>query len=200
MGFPSICVKMSTQISWRFCFWSLVRSFGTTFVSCRLSCSICRTICLSMDILSAISRILSRRSSRKIFSISRILFVLFDVVGHPERSSSSTSVPPSGDLLCYLKTRLLTWILRRDSVGVSFNFTKNFKLILCWVSESAFFCGCSRTFCSDEQFALSASQLFSDAQDKVHLLWRASAKKKKKYRLVWFETCKIPSWMSYQQI
>ena len=47
-----------------------------------------------LDILSAISRILSRRSSRTIFSISRILLVDFDTVGRRERSSSSTSVRP----------------------------------------------------------------------------------------------------------
>ena len=44
-----------------------------------------------MDILSAISRILSRRSSRTIFSISRVLLVVFDMVGPRERLSSSTS-------------------------------------------------------------------------------------------------------------
>ena len=49
-----------------------------------------------MDNLSAISRILSRRSSQTIFSLSRLLLVVFDMVGRRERSSSPTSVRPIG--------------------------------------------------------------------------------------------------------
>ena len=47
-----------------------------------------------MDLLSAISQILSRRSSRTTFSTSRMLLVDFDTIGRRERSSSSTSVRP----------------------------------------------------------------------------------------------------------
>ena len=111
LGFSSICFEMTAQTSWRFSFWSLVKSFETTcaqtFVICRLSCSTSHIVSLSMDILSAISRILSRRSSRTIFSISRLLLVVFDMVGRRERSPSSTSVRPSWNLLCNSKTRVL---------------------------------------------------------------------------------------------
>ena len=75
--FSSIRFEMSAQISWRFFFLSLVKSFETTcaqtFVICIFSCSTCHIVSLLMDILSAISQILSRRSSRTIFSISRLL-------------------------------------------------------------------------------------------------------------------------------
>ena len=111
LGFSSICFEMPAQISWRFSFWSLVKSFETTcaqtFVICRFSCTTCHIVSLSMDILSAISRIISRRSSRTIFSISRLLFVVFDKVGRRQRSSSSTSVRPSWNLLCHSKTLVL---------------------------------------------------------------------------------------------
>ena len=83
-----------------FSFLLLVKSFettcGQTFVICRFSFSTCHTVSLSMAILSAISRILSQRSSRTIFSLSRLLLVVFDTVGRRERSSSRTSVRPIG--------------------------------------------------------------------------------------------------------
>ena len=78
LGFSSICFKMSAQISRRF-FWSLVKNFETTcaqiFIICRLSGTTCHTVSLSMDILSAISRILSRRTifSDNFFNFSDIV-------------------------------------------------------------------------------------------------------------------------------
>ena len=112
LGFSSICFETSAQISWHFSFWSLVKSFeitcAQTFVICRFSCSTCHTVSLSMDILSPISRILSWRSSRTIFSISPLLLVVFDMVGRRERSSSSTSVLPSWNVFCHSKTQVLS--------------------------------------------------------------------------------------------
>ena len=67
-----------------------------------------------MDTISAISLILSRRSSQTInfFNFFNIL-VGFDVLGRPERSSSLTSVRPSRNLCVIQRHVLLTSILPR---------------------------------------------------------------------------------------
>ena len=174
LGFSSICFEMSAQISWRFSFWSLVKSFETTwaqtFVICSFSCSTCHTVSLSMDILSAISRIVSRRSSRTIFSISRLLLVVFDTVGRRERSSSSTSVRPSWNLLCHSKSGFLTWILCRK-LPSKLEFYQKFQVnSLLSFRVKHFSAVATELLATMSNLLFLQAKVFSDTQKNVHLL------------------------------
>ena len=165
---------MSAQISWRFSFWSLVKSFETTcaqtFVICRFSCSTCHIASLSMDILSAISRILSRRSSRTIFSISRLLLVVFDMLGvvnvHHLQYQSGLH-----EIFCAIQKRgFLTCILCRK-LPSKLEFYQKFQVnSLLSFRVKHFSAAVTKLLATMSNLLLLQAKVFSDAQKNMHLL------------------------------
>lgn len=115
-----------------------------------LSCSDFRAKCawwsLSMVTISAITLMPSHRSFRTICLVFSLSWVL-DVHGCPQRSSSTTSSRPPQNLSCHSKTRACDMhsspqtsvIIRSHLVGVFFNFTNNFELMLCSISKLTIF-------------------------------------------------------------